>query len=64
MERSRVSRYSKEFTLLLLGLYPRGMIRKREKRIYEVEVYLYWMTSTIVLVYNIYINDRSNFNNQ
>ena len=40
MEWSRVSRYNKEFALLLLGIYPWGMIRKREKKIYEVEVYL------------------------
>ena len=53
MERSRISRHNKEFALLLLGIYPWGMIQKREKRIYEVEVYLQWMTSTIVLVYNI-----------
>lgn len=53
MEWSRVSRCNKEFTLLLLGLHPRGMTRKRKKRIYEIEVYLQGMTSTIVLVYNI-----------
>ena len=40
MEWGRVSRCNKKFALLLLGFYPWGMTRKREKRIYKVVLYL------------------------